>query len=144
MAFTTSHDRLVLKHCPDATTGVLCRTTTMPRLSVWSPSWYRCIFVYTTVRLCGLLVLRHGAGRRLRILAKIEEACSIFGPFRVLTARWSEKNKYITQLVHALGVTSIFGLFPCLTKIQDYTKRDGNFKSRPISLGPNLSTFLES
>ena len=47
-----------------------------------------------------------------------------------------QKKKRYTR-----GMASFFRLFPCFTKI---TKRDGNFKSRPISFGPNLSTFLES
>ena len=76
--------------------------------------------------------LRQETSRRLRIHAKYEEACSFLGPFRVLTARWSKKQKKSRYTGHIL----IFYAFPLF--YQDYTKRDGNFKSRPISLAPTL------
>ena len=48
-----------------------------------------------------------------------------------------QRKRAVTRTVHDL----ISWAFPLL--YEDDTKRDGNFKSRPISfLGPNLSTFL--
>ena len=84
-------------------------------------------------------LLRWQTSRCLRILAKYEEACSIFGPFRVLTARWSEKNKQTSRYtVHGL-IFWAFSLF-----YQDYTKRDGTISIVAHLLGPNLSTFSQS
>ena len=52
-----------------------------------------CCVCFVLCAFCGWDPLRQETGRHLRILAKYEETCSFFGPFRVLTARWSKKKK---------------------------------------------------
>ena len=52
---------------------------------------------------------------------------------------WSEKKK---KRAVTRSITSFFGLFPPF--FQDCTKRDGNFKSRPISLALTLVRFWKA
>ena len=84
--------------------------------------------------------LREHSGRRLRILAQYEETCCFFGHFRILTARCSKK--ITKKKSRYTGHDLIFGAFSLF--YQDYTKRDGNFKSRPISLAPTLARFWKA
>ena len=59
--------------------------------------------------------LRQETSRRLRILAKYEEAYSFFGPFRVLTARWPKKKKKERAVTRS--TTSFLGFSPVLPRL---------------------------
>ena len=62
----------------------------------------------------------------------------LFRPFSCSDRKVIEKKKKSRYTGHNL----IFLAFPLF--YQDYTKRDGNFKSRPISLAPTLVRFWKA